>query len=397
MVVVVVGRAWRARARATGVGRWLPGSFRWAHQPNVAGWQLKVGLEIHAQIAAHSKIFSSAPVRFNAAPNTLVQPMDLALPGALPVLNKRCVEAAIRTALACGARLNHESFFDRKHYFYHDLPAGYQITQQRVPIAEEGTIAAGFEPEAPLVRLQRIQLEQDSGKSVHTHGATTLVDYNRAGAGLMEIVTEPDLTSSTAAMNFVRQLIHILTALEVNDGKLAEGSLRVDANVSAHCPARGIDGPRSEIKNINGMRFLKKAIDFEFARHVQLLEAGETLVRETRYYDAATKCATTIAMRSKEDDLDYRFMPDPDLPPLVLTEAEARQRLSQLDAPPQIAHVQKRLPELPRARVHRWVQDYGSYPMHLMCAEQSQLAPPSFPMLSQRSRPLGKLTHNSGS
>lgn len=308
--------------------------------PAGGAWQAVVGLEIHAQIAAAAKMFSAAPVAFAAAPNSLVAFWDAALPGCLPVLNARCVEAGVATALALGARVNRVSAFDRKHYFYGDLPAGYQITQQRVPLAEGGAVDVGFGADARQVRIARLHLEHDSGKSLHTAPAATLVDLNRAGVGLMEIVTQPDLRGGEEAAAFVHALLLLLRALGTCHGRLEEGSLRVDANVSVRPRAGAALGVRCEIKNINGLRFLAKAVDHEIARHVAVLEGGGQLVSETRTYDAESN--TTLSMRAKEGEVDYRYMPEPDLPPLRLSDEY-------------IARLHAALPELPRQAALRLV------------------------------------------
>eukprot|EP00045_Choanoeca_perplexa_P006414 m.54521 g.54521 ORF g.54521 m.54521 type:complete len:501 (+) comp13628_c0_seq1:121-1623(+) len=321
----------------------------------LAEWQTVVGLEIHAQILARTKIFSGGATTFHQPPNANVVSHDLSLPGTLPVLNHRCVEAGLLTATALQATVNHQSTFDRKHYFYYDMPAGYQITQQGQPLAEGGRLRAGYKRDDPWIRIQRLQLEQDSAKSLHTAAGATLVDFNRAGMGLMEIVTEPDLTSGAQAASFVRQLVALLKTLGVSDGKLAEGSLRVDANVSLKHSESDATTPRCEVKNVNGLRFLAKAIEYEAQRHRDALAQDQPLTMETRYYDVPSN--TTIPMRSKEDDLDYRFMPEPNLPPLVV-EAVWLQALVD------------RMPELPQARVQRLEDSYGLKPADAIALEE---------------------------
>eukprot|EP00048_Salpingoeca_helianthica_P013449 m.200850 g.200850 ORF g.200850 m.200850 type:complete len:574 (-) comp15500_c1_seq9:243-1964(-) len=309
-----------------------------------SAWAAVVGIEIHAQIAAHSKIFSNSPLEFAAAPNSKVSFWDAALPGTLPVLNKRCVEAALATALALNARVNLHSEFDRKHYFYFDLPAGYQITQQRRPIAEHGHLDVGFGPQQQRVSITRLHLEHDSGKSIHTAPQRTLIDLNRAGAGLMEIVTAPDMHSGGEAAAFVEALVLILRTLGTCDGRMEEGSLRVDANVSVSRRDGSVRGPRCEIKNISGLRFLSRAIDYEINRQVALFEQGKPVISQTLTYDAEKN--ETRPLRSKESAVDYRFMPEPDLPPLRLAQ-------HQIDA------VLSSQPELPRAKVLRLVEQHG--------------------------------------
>eukprot|EP00047_Mylnosiga_fluctuans_P018427 m.70829 g.70829 ORF g.70829 m.70829 type:complete len:511 (-) comp7608_c0_seq3:170-1702(-) len=315
-----------------------PGSRRWLASTSAGKWEAVVGLEIHAQIAAESKMFSTAPLVFAAAPNSQVSFWDAALPGTLPAINARCVEAGVKTALALNTTINRVSEFDRKHYFYCDLPSGYQITQQRLPLAEHGFLEYGFGQKSGRVTIARLHLEHDSGKSLHTAPSVTLVDLNRAGAGLMEIVTEPDLHSGEQAASFVHTLIEILKTLGTCDGRLEEGSLRVDANISVRPTGSVAFGARCEVKNINGLRFLSKAIDYEIGRQIALIESGQAVAVETRTFDAGAN--KTLAMRAKGGAADYRYMPEPDLPPLRIS-AE------------QIAAIRATQPELPRAQVSR--------------------------------------------
>ncbi|XP_068178031.1 glutamyl-tRNA(Gln) amidotransferase subunit B, mitochondrial [Antennarius striatus] len=329
-----------------------------------------VGLEVHAQINSNSKLFSASSVSFSAPPNSLVSLFDASVPGTLPVLNKSCVEAAVMTGLALDCTINRKSLFDRKHYFYADLPAGYQITQQRRPIAVDGTLAyillGGKKRNQVIrktVRIKQIQLEQDSGKSLHDDlRGQTLVDLNRAGVGLMELVMEPDMSCGEEAAAAVRELQLILHALGTCQGNMSEGQLRVDANVSVHKADEPL-GVRAEVKNINSIRFLAKAIDYEIQRQVDVLQAGGTVRNETRAYDSKT--GETIPMRDKEGLQDYRFMPEPNLPPLVVYEDSA-------SLPPGIAasevvvleEIRARLPELPGVRRNRLVQTYGILSEH---------------------------------
>ncbi|XP_039879781.1 glutamyl-tRNA(Gln) amidotransferase subunit B, mitochondrial [Simochromis diagramma] len=329
-----------------------------------------VGLEIHAQINSSTKLFSGAPVRFSAPPNSLVSFFDASLPGTLPVLNKRCVEAAVMTGLALNCAVNRKSLFDRKHYFYADLPAGYQITQQRLPIAVDGVLTyslLGGKKRNQVMRknvtIKQIQLEQDSGKSLHDDvRSQTLIDLNRAGVGLMELVMEPDMSCGEEAAAAVRELQLILQALGTCQGNMSEGQLRVDANVSVHRPGEPL-GVRTEVKNINSIRYLARAIDYEIQRQIDVLQRGGTVQNETRAYDS--KSGETLPMRDKEGLQDYRFMPEPNLPPLILYEDNASLPTC-IDAC-QVVVVQKikeGLPELPSVKRDRLVQTYGILPEH---------------------------------
>nr|XP_012325454.1 glutamyl-tRNA(Gln) amidotransferase subunit B, mitochondrial isoform X1 [Aotus nancymaae] len=332
-------------------------------------WAAVVGLEIHAQISSNSKLFSGSQVRFSAPPNSLVSFFDASLPGTLPVLNRRCVEAAVMTGLALNCHINKKSLFDRKHYFYADLPAGYQITQQRLPIAVNGSltygISAGKERGQVIpktVRVKQIQLEQDSGKSLHDDlRSQTLVDLNRAGVGLLEVVLEPDLSCGEEAATAVRELQLILQALGTSQANMAEGQLRVDANVSVHHPGEPL-GVRTEVKNLNSLRFLAKAIDYEIQRQISELENGGEILNETRSFHEKLGC--TVSMRDKEAKQDYRFMPEPNLPPLLLYDATSLPT----DADPQqvinIDQIREMLPELPSVTRERLVQQYGMLPEH---------------------------------
>ncbi|KAF5303968.1 hypothetical protein FQA39_LY01753 [Lamprigera yunnana] len=284
-------------------------------------WKSVVGLEVHAQIQSRSKLFSAAATEFVSPVNRNVSLFDAATPGTLPVLNKRCVEAAVTTALALNCRVNAISMFDRKHYFYSDLPAGYQITQQRSPLANDGTLTFHvFTPgihKAPYTttsRIKQIQLEQDSGKSLHDE-TRSLVDLNRAGIPLIEIVFEPDLTDGEEAAALIKELVRILQRLETCSCKMEEGALRVDANVSVHKSGDPL-GVRTEIKNIGSVRAVAGAINYEVQRQIALLEEGKSVINETRSWSAASKI--TVAMRDKEEKQDYRYMPEPNLPPLYL-------------------------------------------------------------------------------
>ncbi|KAM3864790.1 glutamyl-tRNA(Gln) amidotransferase subunit B, mitochondrial [Diretmus argenteus] len=329
-----------------------------------------VGLEIHAQIHSNTKLFSGSQVGFSAPPNSLVSFFDASLPGTLPVLNRQCVEAAVVTALALNCTINSKSLFDRKHYFYADLPAGYQITQQRRPIAVDGTLTyshlGGGKKSQVLsktVRIKQIQLEQDSGKSLHDElRSQTLIDLNRAGVGLMELVMEPDMSCGEEAAAAVRELQLILQALGTCQGNMSEGQLRVDANVSVHRPGEPL-GIRTEVKNINSARYLARAIDHEIQRQIGVLEKGGTVQNETRAYDS--KSGQTIPMREKEGLQDYRFMPEPNLPPLMIYEdntslpagIEACQAVV-------VERLREGLPELPSVKRDRLVHTYAILPEH---------------------------------
>jgi aspartyl-tRNA(Asn)/glutamyl-tRNA(Gln) amidotransferase subunit B len=308
-------------------------------------WEVVIGLETHAQVIAKAKLFSGAATVFGAEPNTQVSPVDAAFPGMLPVINRRCVEQAVRTGLGLDAVINRESVFARKNYFYPDLPAGYQISQYELPVVGQGKITLDM-PDGSTreIGITRLHLEQDAGKSLHDQHATqTYVDLNRAGIGLMEIVSEPDLRSAEEAGIYVRKLRSILRYLGTCDGNMEEGSLRCDCNVSVRRPGEPL-GTRCEIKNLNSVRFVMQAIQQEARRQIDVLEGGGAIKQETRLYD--TERGETRPMRSKEDAHDYRYFPDPDLLPLVLD-------------PAWIEKLRAELPELPDAKKARFVSQYG--------------------------------------
>jgi aspartyl-tRNA(Asn)/glutamyl-tRNA(Gln) amidotransferase subunit B len=308
-------------------------------------WEVVIGLETHAQVIAKAKLFSGAATAFGAEPNTQVSPVDAAFPGMLPVINRRCVEQAVRTGLGLDAVINRESVFARKNYFYPDLPAGYQISQYELPVVGHGKIALDMpDGSTRKIGITRLHLEQDAGKSLHDQHATrTYVDLNRAGIALMEIVSEPDLRSAEEAGIYVRKLRSILRYLGTCDGNMEEGSLRCDCNVSVRRPGEPL-GTRCEIKNLNSVRFVMQAIHHEARRQIELLENGGTIKQETRLYD--TERGETRPMRSKEDAHDYRYFPDPDLLPLVLD-------------PAWVEKLRVELPELPDAKKARFVAEYG--------------------------------------
>jgi aspartyl-tRNA(Asn)/glutamyl-tRNA(Gln) amidotransferase subunit B len=312
-------------------------------------WEVVIGLETHAQLTTQSKIFSGAPIRFGAEPNTQACPVDLALPGVLPVMNRGAVERAIQFGLAIGATIAPSSIFARKNYFYPDLPKGYQISQYEIPVVQGGTLSFIVEkdgkPEMHTVQLTRAHLEEDAGKSLHEdyHGMTG-IDLNRAGTPLLEIVTEPDMRSAAEAVAYAKALHGLVTWLGICDGNMQEGSFRCDANVSVRPVGQQEYGTRCEIKNLNSFRFLEEAINYEVRRQIELIEDGGRVVQETRLYDPDRR--ETRSMRSKEDAQDYRYFPDPDLPPLAISQVW-------------IDRVRAAMPELPGAMRQRFVADYG--------------------------------------
>jgi aspartyl-tRNA(Asn)/glutamyl-tRNA(Gln) amidotransferase subunit B len=312
-------------------------------------WEVVIGLETHTQLSTQSKIFSGSPIRFGAAPNTQASPVDLALPGVLPVLNKGAVERAIQFGLAIGATIAPRSVFARKNYFYPDLPKGYQISQFELPVVQGGRIAFVLErdgkPELRSIQLTRAHLEEDAGKSLHEdYTGMSGIDLNRAGTPLLEIVTEPDMRSAAEAVAYAKALHSLVMWLGICDGNMQEGSFRCDANVSVRPVGQAAYGTRSEIKNLNSFRFMEDAINYEVRRQIELIEDGGTVVQETRLYDPDRK--ETRSMRSKEDSQDYRYFPDPDLPPLMIS-------------PEWIERVRAAMPELPDAMRQRLIADYG--------------------------------------
>ncbi len=318
-------------------------------------WEYAIGLEVHAQAASAAKLFSGAPTAFGAAPNTQVSLVDAAMPGMLPVVNLVCVEQAVRTGLGFGGAVARRSVFDRKNYFYPDLPQGYQISQYSDPIVVGGTV----EIPGRTVRITRLHLEQDAGKSLHDRDPDrTLIDLNRAGVALMEIVSEPDLRSPEEAAAFLTRLRALLRWLGACDGNMQEGSLRCDANVSVRRPGAPL-GTRTEIKNLNSIRFLREAIAYEGRRQVEVIEAGGEVRQETRLFDPDR--GETRPMRTKEDAHDYRYFPDPDLLPLELDEAF-------------VEDIRASLPELPEARRQRFVEELGlsDYDAGLLVAERAR-------------------------
>ncbi len=309
------------------------------------GWEIVVGIETHAQLATKSKIFSGASTAFGAPPNAQASAVDVALPGVLPVLNRHAVELAIRFGLAVGATVSRRSVFARKNYFYPDLPKGYQISQFELPVVQGGGLAIATSGGEKFVRLVRAHLEEDAGKSLHEdfHGMSG-IDLNRAGTPLLEIVTEPDLRGAQEAVAYARALHALVRWIGICDGNMQEGSFRCDANVSVRRIGDDKLGTRCEIKNLNSFRFMERAIEHEARRQVELIEDGGTVQQETRLYDPDRD--ETRAMRSKEDAQDYRYFPDPDLLPLVVTDAD-------------LERARAALPELPEAKRARFASQYG--------------------------------------
>ncbi|MDH3309540.1 MAG: Asp-tRNA(Asn)/Glu-tRNA(Gln) amidotransferase subunit GatB [Gammaproteobacteria bacterium] len=308
-------------------------------------WETVIGLEVHTQLLTRSKAFSAAATKYGAEPNTQACAVDIALPGVLPVFNREAAHMAVKFGLAIGAQINHRSVFARKNYFYPDLPKGYQISQYELPIVAKGHITIDVDGSEKVIGITRAHLEEDAGKSLHEdfHGMTG-IDLNRAGTPLLEIVSEPDMRSSKEAVAYLKKLHELVRYLEICDGNMQEGSFRCDANVSVRPFGEKKFGTRAELKNINSFRFVEKAIEFEVERQIELLEGGGKVVQETRLYDSDKNA--TRSMRSKEEAMDYRYFPDPDLPPLVLDDAF-------------IADVKKTLPELPDVKRARFIKQYS--------------------------------------
>jgi len=334
-------------------------------------WEIVIGMEVHAQILSESKLFSGAATAFGAAPNSQVSFVDAGFPGMLPVINKKCVEQAVRTGLGLKAKINLTSVFDRKNYFYPDLPAGYQISQYKSPIVGEGEILLDMKDgETIRVGIERLHMEQDAGKSLHDqHPDHSYVDLNRAGVALMEIVSKPHMRSSEQAAAFLKKLRAIVRYLGTCDGNMDEGSMRADVNVSV-CKVGGYEkfradgsfkhlGTRCEIKNVNSMRFVAQAVEYEARRQVDLIEDGGTVVQETRLFDA--RVGETRSMRNKEGDADYRYFPDPDLLPLVLD-------------PAWVDGIAKSLPELPDEKKARLIAaGLSPYDASVLVAEKENV------------------------
>ncbi len=321
-------------------------------------WEVVIGMEIHAQVSSNAKLFSGASAAFGGEPNTHVSLIDAAMPGMLPVINAFCVEQAVRTGLGLNAKINLYSVFDRKNYFYPDLPQGYQISQYKQPIVGEGTVYIEVDGEEIAVGIERLHLEQDAGKSIHDqHPDYSYVDLNRAGVALMEIVSKPDMRSAEEAKAYVSKLRTILRYLGTCDGNMEQGSLRADINVSVRRPG-GEFGTRCEIKNVNSIRFIGQAIEYEAQRQIDILEAGGEIDQETRLFDP--KKGETRSMRSKEEAHDYRYFPDPDLLPLKLEQEW-------------VEKIRATLPELPDAKKKRFVEEYGltAYDASVLVADRA--------------------------
>lgn len=323
-------------------------------------WEIVIGLEIHAQITANSKLFSGSATTFGAEQNTQVSFVDAAMPGMLPVLNEKCVEQAVRTGLGLNSKINKTSIFARKNYFYADLPQGYQISQFEDPIVGEGEIEIDLpDGTSRMIGITRLHLEQDAGKSIHDqHPTKSFVDLNRSGCALMEIVSEPDMRSAVEAGAYINKIRMIVRYLETCDGNMDEGSMRADVNISVRKPGDEL-GIRAEIKNVNSVKAAQQAVDFEVARQIDILEDGGEVVQETRLWDPVK--LETRSMRSKEDAHDYRYFPDPDLLPLVLRDGL-------------IEEIKATLPELPDEKKHRFIKDYGLslYDSTVLIAEKSR-------------------------
>ena len=321
-------------------------------------WEIIIGLEIHAQVTSESKLFSGSSAAFGGAPMSHVSLVDAAMPGMLPVINKYCVRQAVKTGLGLKAKINSYSVFDRKNYFYPDLPQGYQISQFEQPIVGNGMITIDLDNgESKNIGIERLHLEQDAGKSLHDqHPSYSFVDLNRSGVALMEIVSMPDMRSPEEAQTYVKKLRNIMKYLQTCDGNMEEGSLRADINVSVRKPGDDL-GTRCEIKNVNSIKFIGQAIDYEAKRQINLIEKGDLIEQQTRLFDP--KKGQTRSMRSKEDSHDYRYFPDPDLLPLTFTNEF-------------VDELKKTLPELPDIRKKRFIEDYdlSSYDSNILVSEK---------------------------
>ena len=311
-------------------------------------YEVVIGLEVHAQVLSESKLFSSAPTKFGAEPNTQVSLVDAAFPGMLPVINEFCIKQAVKTGIGLNAKINKKSIFDRKNYFYADLPQGYQISQYKNPIVGEGSIVLDLTTGEKIVGIERLHLEQDAGKSIHDMDPqNTLVDLNRSGIALMEIVSKPDLRSLEEVNAYIKKLRSIMRYLGTCNGNMQEGSLRADVNVSVRKKGQKGFGTRCEIKNVNSIKFMQMAIDYEANRQVDVIEEGGTIDQETRLFDI--KKNETRSMRSKEDAHDYRYFPDPDLLPLELSDKF-------------INDLKKNIPELPDEKKKRFIEKFKLSP-----------------------------------
>ncbi len=323
-------------------------------------WEIVIGMEVHAQVIANSKLFSGSAIQFGAEQNTQVSFVDAAMPGMLPVLNKKCVEQAVRTGLGLNAEIHKTSVFARKNYFYADLPQGYQISQFEDPIVGKGEIEIDLaDGTTKKIGITRLHLEQDAGKSIHDqHPTKSFVDLNRSGSALMEIVSEPDISSPEEAAAYLSKIRMIVRYLETCDGNMDEGSMRADVNISVRKPGDEL-GTRAEIKNVNSLKAVQSAIEFEVDRQIDLIEGGGEVVQETRLWDPVKM--ETRSMRSKEEAHDYRYFPDPDLLPLILEDGL-------------VENIRESLPELPDQKKHRFMGDYGLslYDSSVLIAERSR-------------------------
>ena len=324
----------------------------------IEGWNLVIGIEIHAQVNSKSKLFSSSPTDFGSKPNSQVSLIDAAMPGMLPVINKFCIEQAVKSGIGLNAKINKKSIFDRKNYFYQDLPQGYQISQYKDPIVGEGFVEIETENGQKKIGVERLHLEQDAGKSLHDQDPNfTFVDLNRSGIALMEIVSKPDMSSPEEAVEYVRKVRSILRYLGTCDGNMEQGSLRADVNVSVNKPGNEL-GTRCEIKNLNSFKFIHAAIVYEAKRQIKLIEQGESVNQETRLFN--TQSGETRSMRSKEDAHDYRYFPDPDLLPLTLDDNW-------------IKGLQDSIPELPDQIKERFINEYSlsSYDANIIVSDKA--------------------------
>ena len=308
-------------------------------------WETVIGLEVHVQLSTKTKLFSGASTSFGSEPNTQVDLIDLGLPGVLPVANKEAFYKAIRFGLATNAEINQVSMFDRKNYFYPDLPKGYQITQMEKPIVGKGSILINVDGNEKLINITRAHLEEDAGKSIHDlFDGETGIDLNRAGTPLLEIVSEPEISSAKEAVAYFKAIHQLVTFLDICDGNMSQGSMRCDVNVSVKKHDNDVLGTRAEIKNINSFKFIERAIHFEVARQIKLLEKGESIVQETRLYDSVKN--ETRSMRSKEAANDYRYFPEPDLLPVVISDNE-------------LEEIKSTLPELPKQKEIRFINEHN--------------------------------------
>ena len=326
-------------------------------EKNGKKYEVVIGLEVHAQVLSESKLFSTSPTKFGAEPNTQVSLVDAAFPGMLPVINEFCIKQAIKTGIGLNAKINNKSIFDRKNYFYADLPQGYQISQYKDPIVGEGSVVLDLTSRSKTVGIERLHLEQDAGKSIHDiDPKNTLIDLNRSGVALMEIVSKPDLRSPEEVNAYIKKLRSIMRYLGTCDGNMQEGSLRADVNVSVRKHGEDKYGTRCEIKNVNSIKFMQMAIEYEANRQVDILEEGGKIDQETRLFD--TKKNETRSMRSKEDAHDYRYFPDPDLLPLEFDNDY-------------VEKIRKEIPELPDQKKSRFIEKFNlsSYEANILVSD----------------------------